>query len=96
MVAAVSLAAIDSDIECCSSRWTIVGTGVIAVMAKGDALITCGLSTQLTQFHQLRATGWAVPWPLGEAASTNFITHHWPVQPTRVDDCATPSVAILI
>jgi hypothetical protein len=41
MVVAVSLAAIESDIECRSSRWTIVGTGDIAVMVKRGALVTC-------------------------------------------------------
>ena len=41
MAAAVSLAAIESDIECRSSRWTIVGTGDIAVMVKRGALVTC-------------------------------------------------------
>ena len=35
IAAAVSLAAMDSDIECCSSKWMVVGTGDIAVTVKG-------------------------------------------------------------
>jgi hypothetical protein len=53
MVAIVSLAAIDSDIECWSSRWTIVGTVDIAVKGEGRRVghvlivnLTTSLGTQ--------------------------------------------------
>ena len=56
-MAAANLAAIDSDIEYCSSKWTIVGAGDIAVMVERDALVTCGLSTKLTSNpHDSRVT----------------------------------------
>lgn len=36
MAAIVSLAAINSDIDCCSSKWTIVGAVDIAVKGEGE------------------------------------------------------------
>lgn len=40
IAAALSLAAMDSDIECCSSKWTIVGAGDIAVVVREGASVT--------------------------------------------------------
>ena len=58
IVAALNLAAIDSDIECCPSKWTIVGAEGIAVIVREDASVTCGLSTQLTRSHGLKLEAW--------------------------------------